>query len=276
MKAKLDEGLLKSLLVLGSIIEARDSYTGGHTWRVAHYSKLLAEKAGLSEFETYLASLGGFVHDLGKIGIPDQILNKPAALTNEEFAIMKTHPQIGRTLLVDHPLAHLVFDAVTLHHERCDRKGYPEGREKSELSIYARIVAVADAFDAMTSTRKYRAGMPKSIGLSILEEERGKQFDGELVTSFVELSEVGKLDHIIGHSDESTPLVTCPVCGPIIAVPRKKKDGDIIHCNSCKGKFQLHAEDDTFSLEFKNERLFTAEPEICKEQIGEFVKKKPF
>lgn len=121
----LNVNLLKSVLVLGAVIEARDAYIGGHTWRVSQYSRLLAEQAGLTSTEISLTSLGGFVHDIGKVEISDRILNKLERLTNDEFAFIKTHPQIGNTLLVDYPLAPLVLDAITHHHERFDGQGYP-------------------------------------------------------------------------------------------------------------------------------------------------------
>jgi HD-GYP domain-containing protein (c-di-GMP phosphodiesterase class II) len=275
MRIELDSGLLKSLLIFGAVIEARDAYTGGHTWRVAHFSRKLAEKAGLSDSEIFMASIGGFVHDLGKVGVPDSILNKPDQLTALEYDIIKAHPVIGKNILAEHPLAPLVLDAINHHHERIDGKGYPEGIPGEEHSIFSRIIAIADAFDAMTSTRPYRAGMPKEKAMAILQCERGLQFDASLVDCFVSLALSNELAQIIGHSDESVPLLNCPVCGPIIAVPRNKKDGDTIYCNSCKGKFELHIKGDTFEAEFKNEKLFTVQPEIDYEQIGELAERAP-
>ena len=275
MKIELDRGLLKSLLIFGTVIEARDAYTGGHTWRVAQFSKILAEKAGLSESEVFVTSLGGFVHDIGKVGIPDHILNKPGALTDQEFSIIKTHTMTGYNIISEHPLAALVLDAVSHHHERVDGKGYPEGIQAENLTIHSKIISIADAFDAMTSTRPYRTGLTKEKAVSILTSERGAQFDSTLIDVFIGLAISDELDEIIGHSDEATPLLNCPVCGPIIAVPRNKRNGDTIYCNSCKGKFELHIKEDTFDVEFKNEKLFTVQPEIDFEQIAEIVKTAP-
>lgn len=271
----IDSALLKSLLIFGSVIEARDAYTGGHTWRVAQFSKKLSQKAGLSESEIFITSIGGFVHDIGKIGVPDHILNKPEALNEEEYEIIKSHTITGRNLLADHPLAPLVLDAINHHHERIDGKGYPEAIERQDLLIIPKIISITDAFDAMTSTRPYRKGLSKEKALSILISEKGAQFDETLVDIFVNLDTTNELDEIIGHSDESKPLLNCPVCGPIISVPRSKKNGDTVYCNSCKGKFELHIKGDTFDAEFKNEKLFTVQPEIDFEQLDEISKKAP-
>jgi HD-GYP domain-containing protein (c-di-GMP phosphodiesterase class II) len=267
-RINLDKGLLKSLMVFGAVIEARDAYTGGHTWRVAWFAKKLAERAGLSKQGAFLAALGGFVHDIGKVGVPDSILNKPSALTAEEYAIMQSHPATGKMILAEHPLAPLVLDAVCYHHERVDGKGYPGAVGGEQQSVISRIIAISDAFDAMTSTRSYRAAMKKEKAIALLREQRGLQFDAALVDCFARLAQTAGLDWIIGHSDESRPLLHCPVCGPIVAVPGGKQDGDAIYCHACKGKFELHIKGDTFDLEFKNERDLSVRPEIDLQQIG--------
>lgn len=246
---EIDKPLLKSLLIMADIIEARDPYTGGHVWRVSQFSKLLATKVGLPEEEVIKVSIAAYLHDMGKVGIPDDILRKAAALTEEEYAIIKTHPSIGNKLLGGHPLAEMVTAAANDHHERVDGKGYPRGLRGIEISLTARIVSIADAFDAMTSTRPYRKGMPVDIALSILEKEAGTQFDDELVTHMLALGRSGDLQHIIGHSAEGIPLVTCPHCGPVIAIPRNTKDGDVIYCRACHGELKLHSTDDTFEAE---------------------------
>ena len=271
----LSANLLKSVLVLGSVIEARDAYTGGHTWRVGQYSRLLAEQAGLDPSEVFLASLGGFIHDIGKIGIPDRILNKPERLTNDEFALIKTHPQIGATLLADHPLGPLVLDAINHHHEGFDGQGYPGKLTEEMISIYPRIVAVADTFDAMTSIRSYSKGMTKEEALSNLSKASGHQLDGTLVSDFLALAAKGSLNCILGHSGELRPLVNCPMDGPILALPRNKKDGDIVHCHACKGMYRLHILDGSFELESLMQRRFDLQPEIDLEQIDEFTRKAP-
>ncbi len=267
--------LLKSILVLGAVVEARDAYTGGHNWRVARYSQLLAHQAGLSKAETFVASLGGFIHDIGKVGIPDQILNKNGPLTAEEFAQIKSHARIGHTLLVTHPLAPLILDSITHHHERIDGQGYPEGMLSEKLSIFPRIIAVADSFDAMTSTRAYRDGITKGRALERLREVRNSQLDASLVDHFVTLGEKRLIDEILGHSAESRPLVNCPMDGPIIAVPQDKKAGDTIYCHACKGLYRLHGAKETFELELFEQRRFDLQPEIDFVQINDLAKKAP-
>ncbi|MFQ5673355.1 MAG: HD-GYP domain-containing protein [Nitrospinales bacterium] len=247
----IDEKSLKSLMILASVVETRDKYTGGHLWRVGQFAKTLGEKAGLSPSEVFVVTAGGILHDLGKVGIPDAILNKPGRLTHDEYEIIKTHPVVGRDLLREHPLAPLALDAVAQHHERCDGTGYPDGLDGEETSLSARIVSIVDAFDAMTSTRSYRRGMPVEKAIAILRENRQTQFDGELVDHFLDLSRQGKLKPIIGHSDHECHLVNCPKCGPILAVPKTVRDGSRIVCRACRGEYLLHVNGDTFDAELK-------------------------
>ncbi|CAK0743121.1 hypothetical protein CCP4SC76_1270006 [Gammaproteobacteria bacterium] len=123
----LQSELLKSLFSLSMIVEARDPYTGGHLWRVSQFSRLLAQAAGLSPRTAALAELGGFLHDLGKVGVPDAILNKPGRLDDDEFSVIRTHPTVGQRLLNPHPLSHLAMEAVAGHHEMPNGRGYPIG-----------------------------------------------------------------------------------------------------------------------------------------------------
>lgn len=231
--------LLESLLSMAWFVEARDPYTGGHLWRVSRYAYLLARVVDLSEADTAGISLGGFLHDLGKIGVPDSILQKSEKLTDEEYSIIKTHPDIGLRMLSGHPLAALVAEAVGKHHERPDSKGYPYGLKKGQIPIDALIVGISDAFDAMTSHRPYREAMSEQKALSILEAEAGKQFDEKLVKAFAQLGRQGKLAHVIGHSDDGIPLRSCPVCGPTLVVRREQKADEKIYCRNCTGEFKL-------------------------------------
>ena len=242
----IDKPLLKSLLIMADIIEARDPYTGGHVWRVSQFSKLLATKAGLSEDEIIQISIAAYLHDLGKVGIPDQILQKAEALTDAEYAIVKTHPSIGCKLLSGHPLAEMVASAANDHHERLDGKGYPNRLRGGQLSLIARIVSIADAFDAMTSTRPYRKGMLVEQALYRLEEAAGTQFDVELASHMCELGRAGDLAHIVGHAADGIPVITCPHCGPVIAIPRNTHNGEIIYCRACHSELTLHQVGNTF------------------------------
>lgn len=233
--------LLASLLTMAWFVEARDPYTGGHLWRVSRYSRLLAEHAGLPHAEVAQIELGGFLHDLGKVGVPDAILRKKDRLSDEEYAVIKTHPDIGLRMLAGHPLSALVRDAVHLHHERPDGQGYPKGLQGEAVPVMARIVGICDAFDAMTSHRPYRPGMPIDQALGILRREKGVQFDEKLTDVFIALGAARQLDHVLGHSDEGIPLQSCPMCGPTLALRRGLKAGQKIYCRNCAGEFALDA-----------------------------------
>jgi len=240
--------LLSSLMTMAWFVEARDPYTGGHLWRVSKFSELVALKAGLSKDDAARISLGGFLHDLGKVGIPDAILRKTDKLTDAEYEIIKTHPDIGFRMLSGHPLADLVKDAVLLHHERPDGRGYPQGLSAEDISDMAKVVGLCDAFDAMTSSRPYRAGMPQEKALSIIAANKGTQFDAGFADAIIALGEAGELAHIIGHSDEGIPLQSCPACGPTIVVQRESQTGDHLHCPSCTGSFALEKEANEFHI----------------------------
>lgn len=231
--------LLASLMAMAWVVEARDPYTGGHLWRVSRYTRLAADQLGLSEADAARVSLGGFLHDLGKIAVPDAILRKPGALSDEEFAVIRTHPDVGRRLLAGHPLAGLVRDAVFLHHERPDGRGYPSGLSGHAIPLPARIVGVCDAFDAMTSHRTYRPGMPRERVLDIIRQARGSQFDPATADALLDLGRCGTLDHVIGHSDEGIPLRECAMCGPTLVVKREQHAGQYVYCRSCAGEYVL-------------------------------------
>ena len=240
--------LLKSLYVMASLVEARDPYTGGHLWRVSQFSGLLATRLNLPNKDIARVMLGGFLHDLGKVGVPDSILNKHDRLTDAEYAVIKTHPEIGRRVLSGHPLAPLAEEAVLSHHERPDGKGYPRSLPHEAISLDARIVGLTDAFDAMTSTRPYRVGMPITKALTIIEEYSGTQFDTEVSRAFIQLGKEGALNHIVGHSDLGIPMQDCPECGPIIVVRRNQKTGDYVFCRNCGYKTTVIREDDSITI----------------------------
>lgn len=254
MKIEIDKAMLTSLLNMGSIIEARDVYTAGHTWRVAQYAERTGQKAGLGDEELFRLALGGLLHDIGKVGIPDSVLLKPGPLTEDEYAVIKTHPLIGRDILREHPLGELVLDVVEHHHEWLDGHGYPEGISQTEVSPRSRIMAIADVFDAMTSTRPYRKGLPVDKAISTIQDEAGKQFDSSLVAIFVSLHEEGALDEIIGHSYQARPLIACPMCGPTIAASHDTREGDKVCCRSCEGLFTLHQKGETLVAEVTGQK----------------------
>lgn len=233
--------LVSSLLTMAWFVEARDPYTGGHLWRVSRYARLLADEVGLSAADVARVSLGGFLHDLGKIAIPDAILRKTSGLTDAEYEVVRTHPELGMRMLAGHPLAGMVREAVYSHHERPDGTGYPRGLARQAIHLDARIVGLCDAFDAMTSSRPYRAGMSRGQALAIIQIHSGSQFDSELCRHFLELGRRGELDHVISHSDEGIPLQVCPMCGPTLVVRRNQQSGERIYCRNCAGEFKLEA-----------------------------------
>lgn len=239
MRMNNEQMMLKSLFSLASMVEARDPYTGGHLWRVSQLSRLVAQAGGLTPAEVARVMVGGFLHDLGKIAVPDAILNKPDRLTEQEYAVIKTHPTVGHRLLADHPLAALALQAVVAHHERPDGAGYPYQLAGDAIALDARIVGVADAFDAMTSTRPYRRGMPIAAALRIVAEQLGTQFDTHWGTLLLSLGEQGALDHIVGYSESSIPLQQCPACGPIVVIQRHQPDSSLVYCRHCGGQLKL-------------------------------------
>jgi len=234
-----NEKILASLLVMAWVVEARDPYTGGHLWRVARFARLLADHAGLPEEDAARIMIGGFLHDLGKVGIPDAILNKKDRLSEQEYEVIKTHPEVGRRMLAGHPFSALVQDAVFLHHETPDGRGYPNALVQSEIPEVAKIIGICDAFDAMTSTRPYRRGMPVAKGMSIIKENLGRQFDTHFGTLFLQLEENQELLHIVGHSDVGIPMQECAMCGPTIVLRRDSKTGDLAYCRSCAGQYRV-------------------------------------
>lgn len=248
------EQLLKTLYVMASFVEARDPYTGGHLWRVSQFSRLLAEDAGFPTRDVARIALGGFLHDLGKIGVPDAILNKPDKLTDDEYAIIKTHPEVGNNLLSGHPLAELARAAVLSHHETPDGRGYPRRLSGDSISVDARIVGITDAFDAMTSTRPYRKGMPIAKALAIIEENLARQFDRDLGQRFIRLGHAGTLDHIVGHTDAGIPIQDCPMCGPTIVVRRDQQTGELVYCRHCGGQAKVVRENGSIRLDPTGER----------------------
>lgn len=268
------EQLLKSLFVMASMVEARDPYTGGHLWRVSQFSRILAEDAGLPSNVVARIALGGFLHDLGKIGVPDAILNKPDKLTDEEYEVIKTHPEVGSRLLADHPLADLARSAILSHHEMPNGQGYPHGLSGAAISVDASIVGVCDAFDAMTSTRPYRRGMPISKALSIIQENIGSQFHADWGQRFIKLGEAGHLDHIVGHSEPSIPLQECPMCGPTIVVSRNHRDGDHVYCRSCGSEASVHRAGSHLSIRSTGRRgsKQDLEPAVDNNLLNELVK----
>ena len=178
---------------LAEAIEKRDPYTGGHTKRVLTYSMAAAGYMGLSPEEMEQLKLSAILHDIGKIGVEDRVLRKQASLNDEEFGLMKTHPRMGAEIMQHVEKLKYVIPGMKYHHERFDGKGYPEGLKGVEIPIIARIISVADTFDAMTSDRPYRKGLSDETAISELMKFSAIQFDPDVVKAFIEAHKDGKI-----------------------------------------------------------------------------------
>lgn len=177
-----------TIKAFANAIEAKDTYTRSHCDRVTKYSVLIGEKMQLSYEELVNLHYASILHDIGKIGIPDVILNKEGPLTNEEYAIIKKHPEIGYEIIKDVKFLRKIAEILLQHHERIDGNGYPRGLIGKEIDKLAKIISVADSFDAMTSERNYR-GKPllKNVAIKELIDNRGTQFDQQVVDIFVQI-----------------------------------------------------------------------------------------
>ncbi|NLG02423.1 MAG: HD-GYP domain-containing protein [Clostridia bacterium] len=190
-----DEQLLRqSIGVFTQFFEAKDTYTNGHSQRVAEYAQLLAEKLGYNDEKCRQAYCIALMHDCGKCYISDEILKKPDKLTDEEYDIVKKHPAKGAEMLKDFTAIKNISEGVLYHHERYDGKGYPEGLKGEKIPIISRIICIADSFDAMNSRRCYRDKLSREKIISEIKENSGKQFDPVLVTLFMQLIEEGKIE----------------------------------------------------------------------------------
>jgi HD-GYP domain-containing protein (c-di-GMP phosphodiesterase class II) len=187
---------LECVQSLASALDARDQYTAGHSGRVSSFSCMIAEAMAFSSEALRELGVGALLHDIGKIGIPDAVLQKPGKLTVDEFDLISQHPSIGRRILeAVHGFAPYM-DVVELHHENWDGTGYPHGLREQQVPIGARIVHVADAYDAMTSDRPYRPGMDPEKALGILQANAGTQFDPTVVELFTTLWRHGRIERV--------------------------------------------------------------------------------
>jgi len=175
------------LQALTAAIDAKDRYTCGHSERVATLAVELGRRVGLSEEEVERLRISGLVHDIGKIGVPEAVLTKPGRLTDDEFDQIKQHPEIGVRILRDLPQLADVLPGVLHHHERWDGNGYPHGLSGEGIPLFARLLALADSFDAMSSSRTYRSAMPRTAVLEEVQACAGTQFDPALAREFVRL-----------------------------------------------------------------------------------------
>ncbi len=196
--------LVDTLTSLVTTIEAKDPYTREHSQRVTDYAITLARAMGLSQDQVEMLNFAGMLHDIGKIGVRDGILTKAGRLSDEEYCQIKLHPEIGERIVEPLGLAPMEKAIIRHHHERFDGRGYPDRLAGDQIPLLARIVAVTDAFDAMTTTRSYRNALPVETAVEEMKRCAGSQFDPEIVRHWLELVEEG---------------IICPAAAPAAAVP---------------------------------------------------------
>jgi putative nucleotidyltransferase with HDIG domain len=178
----------QSLLGLANALEAKDPYTRGHSQRVSVFARRLAEVTGLPAREAEIIAQAGLLHDIGKIGVPEAVLGKPGRLDPDEWEVMRRHPVLGAQIVA--PFEFFAAGAIIVrhHHERWDGSGYPDGLRGTAIPLGARIVAVVDVYDALTSSRPYREALPHHTAVQYLAEEAGRTLDEDIVATFLRLT----------------------------------------------------------------------------------------
>lgn len=197
-------GIVRTLV---NALDAKDSYTCGHSDRVAEFARLTAQAMGVNARGCEQVHMAGLLHDIGKVGIPDHILNKPAAVTEEEMEIIRQHPVTGYEILRHLSSFEYVLPAVLHHHEAFDGSGYPHGLCGNAIPLSARILAVADSWDAMTSSRSYRAGMSPERATGILQNGAGQQWDPQCVEAFLKCKDAVRVRMDAAHDDVPPPVM---------------------------------------------------------------------
>ena len=190
-----EDMLLSTIEVLVNALEAKDTYTSGHSNEVESLAVAMGQALGLSSEEIFKLGMAATLHDIGKIGIPDELLHKQGTFTNEEWCIVKQHPTIGATIIGGAPSLNDISQIVMHHHERWDGQGYPDLLVGANIPLGARIIAVADSFQAMTSDRPYRKGMPQEEALAEIQRCAGTQFDPEIVAVFLKNIKEWKIEN---------------------------------------------------------------------------------
>ena len=187
---------LQTIATIAKMLDAKDAYTKGHSERVSVYAAKLAQELGMSETDVECVRKIGLLNDIGKVGIYDLVLNKPGRLTDEEFDTMRQHSAVGSEIIKDVKTIPGLYDGVRHHHERYDGRGYPDGLKGDDIPYIARLIAVCDAFDAMTSNRVYRKHLTMEQVVSELEKGLGTQFDPIIVSKMIELLRNGQFENL--------------------------------------------------------------------------------
>ena len=242
-----EQAYADTLVALANAIELRDHYTVGHTWRVTNFAVEMARQLKWDDEKVKEVQMGGVLHDVGKIAVDNAILSKPGHLTDDEFEKMKVHPERGADLLRDIKFLHPLIPYCLAHHERWDGGGYPKGLKYDDIPVEGRLICVADAFDAMTSTRPYRKGMDPKVALDRIKEGQGKQFDMEMVTALEDCYLSGKIDSVLqDYYKSEARSIACPFCSTFIRFDDTVTDGSEIECSVCHRKVRIIQKEETF------------------------------
>lgn len=198
---------IQAIMTVANTVDAKDDYTKGHSMRVAKYAELIAQRLGWSDEAVQNIYYVAMLHDVGKIGVPDAVLNKPFRLTDVEFRLIKSHTMVGAEILKDFKMFPDVNVGAKYHHERYDGNGYPEGLKGESIPLVARIIGLVDSYDAMTSNRVYRKRLPDEVVMAELRKGKGTQWDPDLVDLFIELIEEGALQKNWLAEEELAPPI---------------------------------------------------------------------
>lgn len=233
IREQIEQAYVDTLSVLANAIEARDHYTVGHTWRVTKLALAMVQRMGCTQEQYRWTQMGGILHDIGKIAIEDSILRKPGPLSPEEYQKMQLHPEHGARILKDVEFLKPVIPYVLFHQERWDGKGYPFGLNGDEIPWEGRLLAVCDAFDAMTSHRPYRRVMEAQEAFDQIWMNRGKQFDPEMVDIFRDIWEKGEVGKIMQDGAKGRDAALCPFCSTYVPLGDRPKQGIFVECPVC-------------------------------------------
>jgi len=200
------ELFLETIRTLAAAIDAKDPYTRGHSERVSSYSMAISKHLGLNQEEVFRVRIASILHDVGKLGVRESILNKPGGLTDEEFAIMRRHPEIGAQIMAPIRTLKDIIPGIRNHHETWDGSGYPDRLERDQIPLVARIICVADTFDAMTTNRPYQKAKGLDFVLARMRGMSGNRFDPNVVDALLAAVDSGDITPPVGSADDSEPL----------------------------------------------------------------------
>ncbi|MBT4287534.1 MAG: HD domain-containing protein [Deltaproteobacteria bacterium] len=237
---ELEQAYHDTLVVTSNAIEMRDHYTVGHTWRVTNFALEIAKELNWKFKDLELCEKGGVLHDVGKIAVKDSILSKPTTLTEQEFKIMKLHPERGANMMKDVAYLKPLIPYCLNHHERWDGKGYPQGLKGKKIPIEGRIIAVADTFDAMTSKRPYKSVISPEKAIAEIKKNSGTQFDPKIVKVFIKCYQKGKIEPLLqDYYAREKNSIACPFCSTYSRFSSKAKSGNVLKCKVCHRHIKL-------------------------------------